>query len=148
MCLRVPISHRTIVDYWHDGSTRVTNSPTETTITFTDDDLTHLQAHGVPALPEGQTGTVDNDGARIWYTRFGKGPEVILLHGGLGTATNFAYQLPALVAAGYAVTAIDSRGQGHSTRDGKRYSYELMAADTRAVMDKLGIAKAVIVGWS
>lgn len=115
---------------------------------FTDDDLTHLEAHGVPPMPAGETGTVDNDGARIWYARFGKGPDVILLHGGLGNATNFAYQIPALVAAGYAVTAIDSRGQGHSTRDGKRYSYELMASDTRAVMDKLSIEKAAIVGWS
>ena len=115
---------------------------------FTDDDLTYLEARGVPALPAGETGTVDNEGARIWYARFGKGPDVILLHGGLGNATNFAYQIPALVAAGYAVTAIDSRGQGHSTRDSKRYTYQLMASDTRAVMDAAGSEKAAIAGWS
>lgn len=116
---------------------------------FTDDDLTHLEAHGVPPLPtSGDSGLVDSDGARIWYARFGKGPDVILLHGGLGNATNFAHQVPALLAAGYAVTVIDSRGQGHSTRDDRPYSYELMAADARAVMDHLGIARAALIGWS
>lgn len=116
---------------------------------FTDDDLTYLETHGVPALPAAtDSGLVDTDGARIWYARFGSGPPVILLHGGLGNAGNWGHQVLALVAAGYAVTALDSRGQGRSSRDGRPYSYELMAADTRAVMDHLGIARAAFIGWS
>ena len=116
---------------------------------FTDDDLIHLEAHGLPALPaDGETGTVENENARIWYARHGSGPAVVLLHGGLGNAGNFAYQVPALVDAGYSVTVIDSRGQGRSTRDARPYSYELMASDTRAVMDRLGITRAAFVGWS
>jgi pimeloyl-ACP methyl ester carboxylesterase len=43
---------------------------------------------------------------------------------------------------------IDSRGQGRSTRDERPYSYELMASDTRAVMDALGVARAAFIGWS
>jgi pimeloyl-ACP methyl ester carboxylesterase len=116
---------------------------------FTDDDLTHLAAHGLPALPQADTtGYADNENARIWYASFGEGPAVILLHGGLGNAGNFSYQVPALLEAGYRVIAIDSRGQGRSTRDDRRYTYQLMASDTRAVMDKLGVAKAAFVGWS
>lgn len=116
---------------------------------FADDDLSYLAEHGLPPLPAAaESGTVENNGARIWYARFGHGPAVILLHGGLGNAGNWGYQVPALVAACYGVTVIDSRGQGRSTRDGQPYSYELMAADTRAVMDKLGIARAAFVGWS
>jgi pimeloyl-ACP methyl ester carboxylesterase len=116
---------------------------------FTDDDLTHLAANGLPALPQATTtGYADNENARIWYATFGNGPAVILLHGGLGNANNWGYQVPALLAAGYRVIAIDSRGQGRSTRDDRRYTYQLMASDTRAVMDALGVAKAALVGWS
>ena len=116
---------------------------------FIDDDLTQLQTHGLPSLPEArESGYVDNDGARIWHARFGAGPPVVLLHGGLGNAGNWAYQVPALIEAGYSVVAIDSRGQGRSTRDDRPYSYELMASDTRAVMDVLGIASAAFIGWS
>jgi len=118
-------------------------------MTFTDDDLTNLEAYGLPTLPTPiASGYVENENARIWYATFGAGPPVILLHGGLGNAGNFGYQVPALLDAGYRVIAIDSRGQGRSTRDDRPYSYQLMASDTRAVMDALGIKKAAFVGWS
>ena len=118
-------------------------------MTFTDDDLSHLESHGLPALPTPvASGYVENENARIWYATFGDGPPVVLLHGGLGNAGNFGYQVPALLDAGYRVVAIDSRGQGRSTRDDRPYSYQLMASDTRAVMDALGVAKAAFVGWS
>jgi pimeloyl-ACP methyl ester carboxylesterase len=116
---------------------------------FTDDDLTHLEAHGLPPLPPADAeGYVENRGARIWHARYGTGPAVVLLHGGLGNAGNFGYQVPTLIAAGYQVIVIDSRGQGRSTRDEQRYTYQLMASDTRAVMDALGVVRAAIVGWS
>jgi pimeloyl-ACP methyl ester carboxylesterase len=116
--------------------------------TFTDDDLTHLDAHGTPALPPAGGAYVETDGALIWYASYGSGPPAILLHGGLGNAGNWGYQVPALLEAGYRAIVIDSRGQGRSTRDARPYSYELMAADTRAVMDALGVTKAAFVGWS
>src|SRR6201991_3316665 len=114
-----------------------------------DDDLTHLAVHGVPSLPTPVTsGYASNENARIWYASIGAGPPVVLLHGGLGNSGNWGYQVPALVEAGYTAIVIDSRGQGRSTRDERPYSYELMASDTRAVMDALGVAKAAFVGWS
>jgi pimeloyl-ACP methyl ester carboxylesterase len=115
---------------------------------FRDDDLAHFAAHGAPPLPQGRIGTVASAGARIWYADIGSGPPVIMLHGGMGNAGNWGHQVPALLAAGYRVIAIDSRGHGHSTRDEQPFSYELMAADTRAVMDTLVIARAAFVGWS
>lgn len=114
-----------------------------------DDDLVNLAAHGVPPLPTPvASGYVDNENARIWYATFGAGPPVILLHGGLGNSGNWGYQVPALVEAGYTAIVIDSRGQGRSSRDERPYSYELMASDTRAVMDALGMARAAFIGWS
>jgi pimeloyl-ACP methyl ester carboxylesterase len=116
---------------------------------YTDDHLLNLEAHGLPPLPaDGRSGAVEQDGARIWYASFGNGPPVLLLHGGLGNSGNFAFQVPALVEAGYRAVTVDSRGHGRSTRDARPFSYELLAADTRAVMADLGIEKAAIVGWS
>ncbi|WEK48536.1 MAG: alpha/beta hydrolase [Candidatus Kaistia colombiensis] len=114
-----------------------------------DDELIQFEAHGAERLPEPrEQGTVSHRGARIWYAQHGSGAPVVLLHGGLGHSGNWGYQVPALVAAGYAVTVIDSRGHGRSTRDEQPYSYELMASDVLAVMDRLAIPKAAIVGWS
>ena len=91
---------------------------------------------------------MEHDGARIWYATYGPGPPVILLHGGLGHSGNWGYQVPALVASGYRVVLIDSRGHGRSTRDARPFLYELMASDVLAVMDAVDLDKAAVVGWS
>jgi pimeloyl-ACP methyl ester carboxylesterase len=114
-----------------------------------DDDLLRFETEGAEPLPETNVqGYVENDGARIWYSSYGVGFPVLLLHGGLGHSGNWGYQVPALVENGYRAIVIDSRGHGRSTRDAKPYSYELMASDVLAVMDALRIEKATLVGWS
>ncbi|MGN8116925.1 alpha/beta fold hydrolase [Labrys sp. 22185] len=114
-----------------------------------DDDLSHFHAYGAPPLPPADIeGWLEHDGARIWHASYGDGPPVILLHGGLGHAGNWGYQLNDLRAAGYRVVLVDSRGHGRSTRDDRPYSYELMASDVLAVMDRLGLEKARFIGWS
>ena len=114
-----------------------------------DDELENFAAHGAPPLPAASDeGTVENDGARIWYATYGSGTPVILLHGGLGHSGNWGYQVPTLVGSGYRAVLIDSRGHGRSTRDERPFSYELMASDVLAVMDVLQLEKAAIIGWS
>jgi pimeloyl-ACP methyl ester carboxylesterase len=114
-----------------------------------DDDLSRFEADGAAPLPDtNDQGYVEHDGARIWYAPYGSGPPVILLHGGLGHSGNWGYQVPALVRHGYRAVVIDSRGHGRSTRDGRPFTYELMAADVAAVMDALHLEKAGLVGWS
>lgn len=114
-----------------------------------DDDLSRFQDKGAAPLPvANDQGYVENEGARIWYARFGSGMPVVLLHGGLGNSGNWGYQVPALVGEGYRVVVIDSRGHGRSTRDTQPYSYELMASDLSAVMDVLHMKKVSLVGWS
>lgn len=114
-----------------------------------DDDLIRFEAEGTARLPAtGEQGYVEHDRARIWYAAYGSGMPVILLHGGLGNSGNWGYQVPALMESGYRAIVIDSRGHGRSTRDGRPYSYELMAADVLAVMERLQIEKAGFVGWS
>jgi pimeloyl-ACP methyl ester carboxylesterase len=116
---------------------------------FSDDELITFAAEGAAPLPATETqGYVEHQGARIWYATYGSGPSVILLHGGLGHAGNWGYQVPALLEAGYRVVVIDSRGHGRSTRDAQPFTYDLMAADVLSVMDALGLKKAAFVGWS
>lgn len=101
-----------------------------------------------PALPEPtDRGSVEVDGARIAYAIYGKGEPVLLLHGGLGNSGHFGFQLPALIDR-FQVIAIDSRGQGRSTRTPATITYDLMATDVIAVLDRLHIARASVVGWS
>jgi pimeloyl-ACP methyl ester carboxylesterase len=114
-----------------------------------DDQLRRFEQSGAAALPvTDDAGSVENDGARIWYSAYGVGAPVVLLHGGLGHSGNWAYQVPALVENGYRAVVIDSRGHGRSTRDSQPYSYELMASDVLAVMNALHLDRVVLVGWS
>lgn len=114
-----------------------------------DDDLTRFEAEGAAPLPDtNDQGSLEHDGARIWYAAYGSGSPVILLHGGLGHSGNWGYQVPALVSRGYRAVVIDSRGHGRSTRDARPFTYELMASDVIAVMDALQLEKVGLVGWS
>jgi len=59
-------------------------------------------------------GTVDVNGAQIYYARYGKGDPVILLHANTGTVEAWQKQIPALAQAGYRVIAFDRPGRGKS----------------------------------
>jgi pimeloyl-ACP methyl ester carboxylesterase len=101
-----------------------------------------------PAMPApAAKGFVPSGGASIYYAEYGSGDPVILLHGGMGNADHWSHQVPAL-AEKVRVIAIDSRGQGRSTRTKDKPSYDLMATDVLAVMDHLKLTKASVVGWS
>ena len=67
--------------------------------------------------------------------------------GGLGSANEFVHQIP-VFAEHYYLIVSDERGRGRSTTSQKPLSYELMAADTLALMDYLRIELANLVGWS
>lgn len=95
-----------------------------------------------------ETGFIQNRGASIFYTSYGRGEPIVLLHGGLGNKLSWFSQLPWLVNAGRRVVLIDTRGHGDSTHGDAELSYQIFAEDTLKVMDKLGIYSADIVGWS
>jgi pimeloyl-ACP methyl ester carboxylesterase len=102
----------------------------------------------LPQMPDGgHPATVKLDGVDIYYTTYGEGDPVILLHGGLANGDYFANQVPAL-AKDHQVIVMDSRGHGRSSFDDVPISYDLMAADVLALMDHLSLPKASIVGWS
>jgi pimeloyl-ACP methyl ester carboxylesterase len=73
------------------------------------------------------------------------GPLVVLLHGFPELNVSWHHQIPALVAAGYRVLAPNQRGYDGSVRDGS-YATADLAADVVAMLDAVGIERAVIVG--
>ena len=55
----------------------------------------------------------DVNGIKLYYETHGTGRPLILLHGGLGAASMFGPNLPAL-AEGRQVIAVDLQGHGHT----------------------------------
>lgn len=106
-----------------------------------------------PPMPKADTsGHTDVNDISMYYAVYGSEntthDTVILLHGGLSHADIWGYQIPALTAAGYRVVVADSRGHGRSTRSAQPFGYSLMASDVVALMGRLKIGKAAIIGWS
>lgn len=93
---------------------------------------------------------VSRGGAELYVETHGPvdGPPVLLLHGGIGSAADWVAQVPALVEAGRWVIAMDCRARGRSTWGDEPLTFEVMTADTLAVLDALGVAQADLVGWS
>jgi hypothetical protein len=94
-------------------------------------------------VPGEQHGIAELNGIHLYYATIGSGSPVILLHGGLANSDYFGYQVKALMKY-HKVVLIDSRGHGRSTRDSRPYSYDLLADDVVALMDKLKIVTRIL----
>jgi pimeloyl-ACP methyl ester carboxylesterase len=100
------------------------------------------------ALPQAaKTGTAPVNGIAMYYAVYGSGPNVLLIHGGLGYADVWGAQVADL-ARDHTVIVAESRGHGRSTRNADPYSYDLMSSDYLALLDYLKVDKTAIVGWS
>ncbi len=101
-----------------------------------------------PALPRTtRSGQVEINGASIFYAQFGEGPPVLLLHGGLANSNYWGHLVPAL-AQSFTVTVMDTRGHGRSPLVSRAFGYRIFAEDAAALLDRLAIPSAAIVGWS
>ena len=89
-----------------------------------------------------QTGDV-----RTYYEVHGTGDPLVLLHGGLCTVETFDGLTP-LLAERFRVVVPERRGHGRTADVAGPITYRVMAADTVALLDALGIAGAHLVGWS
>jgi pimeloyl-ACP methyl ester carboxylesterase len=80
------------------------------------------------------------------YTRIGgKGPPVVLIHG-FGDTGDMWAPLAADLAKDHTVIVPDLRGMGLSSIPAAGYDKRNQAADIRALLDRLGVGKADIVG--
>ena len=83
----------------------------------------------------------------MYVEQHGKGEPIIFLHGGMGSANSWSYQVP-VFSKTYRVITLDSRGQGRTSDSTAPLTYHLMAEDVVRLMDILKIPNAYIVGWS
>lgn len=81
------------------------------------------------------------------YEERGSGPAFIFIPGLVGLLNAWEFQL-AHFAKHYRCIAFDHRGTGDSDKPKDSYSTQAIARDTIGLMDKLGIAKAIVAGTS
>jgi len=87
------------------------------------------------------------DGKRVFYLAEGQGEPLILLHGGLGSVEDFAFQIPAL-ADHFRVIAFERTGHGHTADTNETFTFESMVNQTASFIEGLRLGPVNVVGWS
>jgi 2-succinyl-6-hydroxy-2,4-cyclohexadiene-1-carboxylate synthase len=90
-----------------------------------------------------------SDGIRFHVARAGSGPPVVLLHGFTGSTETWR-ELQEFLAESFTTIAVDITGHGLSDSPAvaERYSLKQFAHDLSEILDRLGIARAVVLGYS
>lgn len=91
---------------------------------------------------------IDRDGVQLFVDDRGKGRPVLMLHGHTLDHRVWEDVIPRLLAGGCRSVAPDLRGHGRSSRPEGGYNPRDHAEDMRAVLDGLGVDRAVVVGYS
>ena len=109
-----------------------------------------LPAAGGPA-PEVRGRYVTVRGLRLYYethgaVRPGERP-LVLLHGGGGSGRQFAKQIPAFASTRRLIVP-DEQAQGRTFDRPRPLTYHGMAEDVLALLDRLGVREADVLGWS
>lgn len=92
---------------------------------------------------------LEQGGARLYYEEHGRGPAVLLTHGFGASAAMWRGQVEALRGT-HRLIAWDMRGHGDTEGpdDPAGYSHAATVADMRALLDRLGVERAVVAGHS
>ena len=88
------------------------------------------------------------NGIKMFYTDEGEGTPVLFVHGWSCDGSDWAWQAPALKAAGYRCIAPDLRGHGRSSVSEDGYTPRSYANDLAALLTQLGTGPVVAIGHS
>jgi pimeloyl-ACP methyl ester carboxylesterase len=101
------------------------------------------------ALPKQIAETaIEVNGVSLWHELRGSGPPLLLLHGGTGCHSDWAYSGREHFERGYRLIIPDARGHGSSTNHHPTITHGQCALDTMALLDQLGIERCKAVGIS
>jgi pimeloyl-ACP methyl ester carboxylesterase len=98
--------------------------------------------------PGGTQRYIEVRGARLYTQIYGHGPPVLFLHGGMVFFDNSFAKQRDYFSTFRTVIGIDQRGHGHSPDGPWSLSYKLMADDTAAIIEQLGLGPVDVVGHS
>lgn len=83
----------------------------------------------------------------LYYEAHGHGPPVVLSHGVLDDCSLWETQIDGL-SRSHTVVLYDHRGHGRSDKPRGDYSIQTLADDLKGLMERLGIERASLVGYS
>jgi pimeloyl-ACP methyl ester carboxylesterase len=86
-------------------------------------------------------------GIRMYYETRGRGPVLVLLHGGAGNGMQFERQIPDFEKR-FRLVIPDMCAQGRTTDRPGPLGYHAMAEDVIALMDRLRVRRFDLMGWS
>lgn len=86
-------------------------------------------------------------GHRIWYEDLGSGPPLIFIHGWCMSSCVWEFQVDELSSI-FRVICIDLHGHGRSETPSNGFSIRGCAEDITALIARLELVGAVVVGWS
>ena len=102
--------------------------------------------HTLPGAPMSYVTT--KDGTQIFYKDWGSGQPVVFSHGWPLSSDAWEDQMLFLGQNGFRVIAHDRRGHGRSSQSWNGNDMDTYADDLAAVLDKLDVKNAVLVGHS
>jgi pimeloyl-ACP methyl ester carboxylesterase len=89
----------------------------------------------------------DVRGIKMYAETYGQGKPLLLIHGNGGSISAFSNNI-LYFAKKYKVIAVDSRAHGKTIDPKDSLSFEQMADDFAALLDKMHIDSAYVIGWS
>jgi pimeloyl-ACP methyl ester carboxylesterase len=94
-----------------------------------------------------EPGWLSAGGLLTYYEVQGSGDPMVILHGGFATVNTFSEFTP-LLSEQYRTYSPERRGHGRMPDPSGPITHEIMADDTIAFIDALGVGPVHLVGWS
>jgi non-heme chloroperoxidase len=88
------------------------------------------------------------DGTALFYSIWGKGSPILMIHGGNLAADVWEFQVPYLVDQGYSCIVYDQRGFARSDCPGNGYDFDTFADDLAGLIEHLGLKRFSVVAFS
>lgn len=90
----------------------------------------------------------DSKAVQIYYEDYGKGKNVVFIHGWPLSGSMWEYQITQLPQQGMRCITYDRRGFGKSDRPADGYDYNTLAGDLKSLLHELDLNDVTLVGFS